>query len=90
MPGFLSKQQPNQMLYLSSHFGFIDDYWLTAYCLLKIIPEMKTFMINLLNKKNNLKKTLFQTGDFVYGDTWKKKLPDLGMVFKPSLKCLIS
>jgi len=28
---------------------------------------------------------LFQTGDFLYGE---EKLRDLGMVFKPSFKCL--
>ena len=47
-------------------FGVIDDYWLTVYCLWKIIPEMKTFMITLLNRKKNL-NPLFQTGDVVYG-----------------------
>ena len=30
---------------------------------------------------------MLQTGDFVYGDTQKGKLRDLGMVFKPSFKC---
>jgi hypothetical protein len=24
---------------IASHFGVIDDYWLTVYFLLKIIPE---------------------------------------------------
>ncbi len=28
-----------------SHFGVIEDYWLTVYCLLKIIRELWTFMI---------------------------------------------
>ena len=65
-------------------FGVIDDYWLTVYCLWKIIPEMKTFMITLLNRKKNL-NPLFQTGDVLYGEG---KLRDLGMVFKPSFKCL--
>ena len=69
---------------VASHFGVIDDYWLTVYCLWKIIPEMKTFMITLLNRKKNL-SPLFQTGDVVYGEG---KLRDLGMVFKPSFKCL--
>ena len=64
--------------------GVIDDYWLTVYCLWKIIPEMKTFMITLLYRKKNL-NPLFQTGDVVYGE-WK--LRDLGMFFKPSFKCL--
>ena len=68
---------------ITSHFVVIDDYWLTVYCLLKIIPEMWTFMITLLNKKKIL-NPLFQTGDVVYGEG---KLRDLGMVFKPSFKC---
>ena len=67
---------------LASNLGFIDDYWLTLYCLWKIIQKMKTFMIILL-KKNKILSPLFQTGDVVYGE-WK--LRDLGMVFKP--KCL--
>ena len=41
-------------------------------------------MITLLNKEKNL-NPLFQTGDVVYGEG---KLRDLGMVFKPSFKCL--
>ena len=45
---------------------------------------MKTFMITLLNRKKKL-NPLFQTGDVVYGEG---KLRDLGMVFKPSFKCL--
>jgi len=36
---------------ITSHFGVIDDYWLTVYYLLKIIPEMRTFMITLLNER---------------------------------------
>jgi hypothetical protein len=39
---------------------------------------------NLQNRKKNL-NPLFQTGDVVYGEG---KLRDLGMVFKPSFKCL--
>ncbi len=50
----------------------------------KIIQEMWTFKITLLNRKKNL-NPLFQTGDVVYGEG---KLRDLGMVFKPSFKCL--
>jgi len=45
---------------------------------------MWTFKITLLNRKKNL-NPLFQTGDVVYGEG---KLRDLGMVFKPSFKCL--
>ena len=41
-------------------------------------------MITLLNRKKNL-NPLFQTGDVLYGEG---KLRDLGMVFKPSFKCL--
>ncbi len=41
-------------------------------------------MITLLNKKKILNPS-FQTGDVVYGEG---KLRDLGMVFKPSFKCL--
>jgi len=41
-------------------------------------------MITLLNRKKNLNH-LFQTGDVLYG---VGKLRDLGMVFKPSFKCL--
>jgi len=43
-------------------------------------------MITLLKKKKNL-NPLFQTGDF---ETIREKvkLRDLGMVFKPSFKCL--
>ncbi len=66
---------------LASNLGFIDDYWLTLYCLWKIIQEMKTFMITLLNRKKNILSLLFQTGDVVYGEG---KLRDLGMAFKPS------
>ncbi len=42
---------------------------------------MKTFMITLFNRKKNL-NPLFQTGD------GEGKLRDLGMLFKPSFKCL--
>ena len=66
-------------------FEFIDDYWLTVYCLWKIIPEMKAFMINLLKRKKKILNPLFQTGDVLYGEG---KLRDLGMVFKPCFKCL--
>jgi len=69
---------------LASNFGVIDDYWLTVFCLWKIIQEMWTVKITLLNRKKNL-NPLFQTGDVVYGEG---KLRDLGMVFKPSFKCL--
>ena len=65
-------------------FGVIDDYWLTIYCLWQINPEMWTFKITLLNRKKKL-NPLFQTGDVVCGEG---KLRDLGMVFKPSFKCL--
>ena len=41
---------------------------------------MSTFMITLLNRKKK-----FKSGDVVYG---KGKLRDLGIVFKPSFKCL--
>jgi len=67
----------------SFSFGFIDDYWLTVYCLWKIIQEMLTFMITLLNRKKKF-NMLFQTENVVYGEG---KLLDLGMVFKPSFKC---
>jgi len=69
---------------LASYFGVIDDYWLTIYCSIKIIQEMWKFIILLLNRKKNL-NPLFRTGDIVYGEG---KLLDLGMVFKPSFKCL--
>ncbi len=65
-------------------FGVIDDYWLTVYCLWKIIQETWTFMITLLNRKAIL-NPLFQNGHVVYGEG---KLRDLGMVFKPCFKCL--
>jgi hypothetical protein len=45
---------------------------------------MKTLMMTLLNRKKKL-NPLFQTGDVLYGEG---KLRDLGMVFKPSFKCL--
>jgi len=41
-------------------------------------------MITLLNRKKIL-NPLFQTGGVIYGEG---KLRDLGMVFKPSFKCL--
>ncbi len=51
----------------------------------KIIQEMWTFEITLLNRKKIFLNPLFQIGDVVYGEG---KLRDLGMVFKPSFKCL--
>jgi len=74
----------SQMSKTSFLFGVIDDYWLTVNCLWKIIPEMWTFKITILNKKKIL-NPLFQTGDVVCGEG---KLRDLGMVFKPSFKFL--
>ena len=50
----------------------------------KIIQEMWKSKITLLIRKKNF-KSVFQTGDVVYGEG---KLRDLGMVFKPSFKCL--
>ena len=69
---------------LASNFVVIDDYWLTVYYLWKIIQEMWTFKITLLNRKKIL-NPLFLTGDVIYGEG---KLRDLGMVFKPSFKFL--
>ncbi len=40
---------------------------------------------NFIKKKNKILSPLFQTGDVLYGEG---KLRDLGMVFKPSFKCL--
>jgi len=40
---------------------------------------------NFIKKKNIILSSLFQTGDVLYGEG---KLRDLGMVFKPSFKCL--
>ena len=40
---------------------------------------------NFIKWKKKVLNSLFQTGDVVYGEG---KLRDLGMVFKPSFKCL--
>jgi len=40
---------------------------------------------NFIKKKNKILSPLFQIGDVLYGEG---KLRDLGMVFKPSFKCL--
>ena len=49
---------------------------------------MRTFMITLLNKKIILKKRYFKLEILYMAICEKEKLRDLGMVFKPSLKCL--
>jgi hypothetical protein len=45
-------------------------------------------MITLLNKKIILKKRYFKLEILYMAICEKEKLRDLGMVFKPSLKCL--
>ena len=40
---------------------------------------------NFIKYKKKILNPLFQTGDVLYGEG---KLRDLGMVFKPSFKCL--
>jgi hypothetical protein len=49
---------------------------------------MRTFMITLLNKKIILKKHYFKPETLYMEIREKETNRDLGMVFKPSLKCL--
>ncbi len=65
-------------------FGVIDDYWLTVYCLWKIIPEMWTFKITLLNRKKNFKSDVSNWRCCI----WRRKITWFGMVFKQCIKCL--
>ena len=48
---YMAYKQVLKWAKVASHFVVIDDYWLTVYCLWKIIQEMWTFMITLLNRK---------------------------------------
>jgi hypothetical protein len=66
---------------------FIDDYWLTVYCLLKIIPEVSTSLNTLFNFKKSFKIRCFKLEILYMMIREKGKLRDLGMIFKPSFKC---
>jgi hypothetical protein len=66
---------------VASHFGFIDDYWLTVYCLWKIIQETWTFMITLLNRKKNFKSVVSNWRCYI----WRRKITWFGYSFQTKL-----
>ncbi len=63
---------------------FLNDLFSTPYSY-QIERVTQLSRENKAKQKKKILNPLFQTGDVVYGE---EKLRDLGIVFKPSFKCL--